>query len=308
MLISVVTTSFNSSNHISKFLRQVEDLFFENNLDYEIIIVDDGSSDDSIKKIQNIQKQTNKITLIELSRNFGHHPAISCGLKHAIGDLIFLIDSDLEEEPKIFNKFYKELNANDLDLVFGRQKSRRGGLLEKISGNLYYFFLNKILGFKIPKNMVTSRLMRREYLDAYLQFKESEFLLSGITELTGFKKKGIFVEKIRKYKTNYNSIKKMQVLVKSITNYSSRPLYFLFYFGLIISIISFCIILYLIFLGFVREIEVSGWLTLACLSWLGVGITVLSNGIIAIYIKTIFLEVKKRPITIIRRIHKNKIL
>ena len=174
MFVSVVTTSFNSSIHINKFIKEGRRFIFQKNLDYEIIIVDDGSSDDSVKKIRQIQNQTNQIILIGLSRNFGHHPAISCGLKHA-KDLIFLIDNDLEEDPKIFNNFFKELNANDLDLVYGEQRSRRGNLVEKLSGNLYYFFLKNILGFKIPKNMLTARLMRREYLDAYLKFNESEF-------------------------------------------------------------------------------------------------------------------------------------
>ena len=305
MKISVVTTSYNSSNHIEEFISRVESLFFEERFDYEIIIVDDGSSDNSINKIREIQSQKNKIILIELSRNFGHHPAISCGLKHANGDFIFLIDSDLEEDPQLFNEFFKELQKSDLDLVYGQQKIRRGSLLEKISGNIYYSFLKYIAGFKLPRNMTTARLMKREYLDAYLKFNESEFLLGGITELTGFRKKGLFVKKTRRHKTNYKLFMKLQILVRSITNYSSRPLYLLFYTGLIISLVSFCLTFYIIFISFFREVDVPGWLTLVCLSYFGVGITILSNGIIAIYLKTIFIEVKKRPATIIRKIYKN---
>ena len=304
MKISVVTTSYNSSNYIKEFISRVESLFFDGRFDYEIVIVDDGSSDDSINKIREIQLNQNKIILIELSRNFGHHPAISCGLRHADGDFIFLIDSDLEENPNLFNEFFAELQQSDLDLVFGQQKVRRGNLIEKISGNLYYSFLKYIAGFKLPRNIITARLMRKEYLDAYLKFNESEFLLSGITELTGFKKKGLFVKKTRKNKTNYKFINKIQVLVRSIANYSSRPLYLLFYTGLIISTVSFCLIIYLILKSYFTELEVPGWLTLVCLSYFGVGITILSNGVIAIYLKTIFIEVKKRPTTIIRRIYK----
>ena len=305
MKISVVTTSYNSSLHIKEFIKRVENLFLDKIFDYEIIIVDDGSSDDSIKKIRSIQSDHKKIILVELSRNFGHHPAISCGLKQAKGDLIFLIDSDLEEEPEVFDEFCRELHENDLDLVYGHQKVRRGNILEKVSGNLFYFFLEYFGGFKVPRNMVTVRLMRKEYLDAYLSFTEREFLLGGIAKLTGFKQKGIAINKKRRHKTNYTLLKKFQVVVRSITNYSSRPLYLLFCIGLIVILASFLMVAYLIYLGLFKSIMVPGWLTLASLTTLGIGASIFSNGILAIYLKTIFTEVKKRPTTIIRRIYKD---
>ncbi len=306
MLISVVTTSYNSSKHINEFIERIRSIFEKKSFEYEIIIVDDGSSDNSLNIIKNSQLSFGNIILIELSRNFGHHPAIHCGLEHASGDFIYLIDSDLEEEPELFEDFYKEIKGNDLDLVFGQQKVRRGNLIEKVSGNIFYIFLEKFSGFKVPRNMVTARLMNKKYLKAYLSFQEREFLLGGITELTGFKQKGIKITKKRIHKTNYTILKKFQVLVRSTTNYSSRPLYLLFCSGLIISTISFFMILYLFFLSIFRDIEVSGWLTIVALSWLGIGITILSNGILAVYLKTIFIEVKGRPISIIRNIYKSK--
>ena len=306
MLISVVTTSYNSSKHINEFIKRIRIIFENKSFEYEIIIVDDGSTDNSLNIIKNSQLSFGNIILIELSRNFGHHPAIHCGLEHASGDLIYLIDSDLEEEPELFEEFYNELKGNDLDLVYGQQKVRRGNLIEKISGNIFYLCLQKFGGFEVPRNMVTARLMNKKYLEAYLSFKEKEFLLGGITILTGFKQKGIHIIKKRIHKTNYTFLKKVQVLVRNTTNYSSRPLYILFCSGLIISIISILMILYLFYLSIFRDIEVSGWLTIVALSWLGIGITIFSNGILAVYLKTIFIEVKGRPITIIRNIYKSK--
>ena len=306
MLISVVTTSYNSSNHINEFIERISNIFANKSFAYEIIIVDDGSTDNTLDIIKNSQLNFANIILIELSRNFGHHPAIRCGLEHANGDLIYLIDSDLEEEPELFDEFYKELKVKDLDLVFGQQEFRRGNLLEKVSGNIFYFVIEHFGGFKIPKNIVTARLMNRNYLNAYLSFGEREFLLGGITKLTGFKQKGLTIIKKRIYKTNYTLLKKFQVLVRSITNYSSRPLYLLFCAGLIISIISFFMILYFFLLSIFKDIQVSGWLTIVSLSWLGIGITILSNGILAVYLKTIFTEVKGRPTTLIRNIYRSK--
>ena len=303
MDISVVSTSYNSNSYIEMFLKRTINLFEGKEIEFEIIIVDDGSKDESISKIKNLQKNLKNIVLIELSRNFGHHPAMHCGLKYAKGNLIFLIDSDLEEEPELFHTFYERLKKDNLDLVFGQQLIRRGGLGEKISGNIFYFFLEHFAGLKVPRNAITARLMTKDYLKSYLLFDEREFLLTGITELTGFNQIGIPITKKRIRKTKYTLYKKLQILVRAITNYSSRPLYLLFYSGLIISIISLIMILYIALNGIFIANTVPGWLTLVCLSWLGVGITILSNGIIAIYLKTIFKEVKKRPVTIIKRIH-----
>ncbi len=306
MDISIVTTSYNSSDYIRSFIIRANRLFDNKKESFEIIIVDDGSTDNTIDLIKKEQSSFKNIVLIELSRNFGHHPAIHCGLENASGDLIFLIDSDLEEEPELYNIFKKELEKNDLDLVFGQQRVRRGNFLEKISGNLFYLFLDYFGGFKVPRNMVTARIMTKQYLKAYLSFKEKEFLLGGIAKLTGFKQKGIFITKKRCRKTTYTLSKKFQILVRSITNYSSRPLYLLFCSGLIISLISLFMTIYLAYIGLFKDIDVPGWITIAALSWLGIGITILSNGILAVYLKTIFTEVKRRPITIIRRIYKNK--
>ena len=303
MKLSVVTTTYNSSGYIKVFIDRLKKTLDKENLNYEIIIVDDGSKDDSVKKIKDIKLSIKNIILIELSRNFGHHPALICGLQHAKGEFIFMLDSDLEEEPELYHQFKEELIKGDLDLVYGQASSRRGGILERLSGNFYFFFIEHIFGLYQPKNLATIRLMRREYLDAYLLFNEYVIQIGAIAELVGFKKKGIFINKVRLRKTTYSWLMKFQVLVRSITNYSSRPLYLLFYSGIIISFISFSILIYFVFMSFIMESKVPGWLTLVCLSWMGVGITILSNGIIAIYLKTIFVEVKGRPRTIIRRIH-----
>lgn len=303
MYLSVVTSTYNSSGHIKEFINRIKKTLEKENIEYEIIIVDDGSEDNSIQTIKEVKSYINNIKLIELSRNFGQHPALICGLNHARGEFIYMLDSDLEEEPELYHIFKDELLEKDLDLVFGQSASRRGNILEKLSGNFYYFFLKHLFGFYQPNNLATIRLMRRTYLDAYLLYKEHVIQIGAITEIAGFKKKGIFINKLRLRKSNYSWIKKFQVLVRSITNYSSRPLYFLFYSGIFISFISFSILIYFVIRSFLIETTVPGWLTLVCLSWLGVGITILSNGIIAIYLKTIFLEVKERPRTIIRRIY-----
>ena len=305
MKLSVVTTTFNSSKHIKDFIRRTCKVFNDNSQKFELIIVDDGSTDNTIGLVKDYMKSLDFITLIELSRNFGHHQAIKCGFENAKGDLIFLIDSDLEEDPELYNYFIDELIKNNLDIVYGVQKSRRGDLIEKLTGNIYYTFCKLIVDVKLPRNISTIRLMKREFLEAFLSFNENQFILNGTTFLTGFRSKGLFIDKKRLKKSTYKVFSKFSLFVRSITNYSSKPLYLLFCIGLLISIVSFGTATYFFLLGLIKGVAVPGWLSLICLSWLGVGITILSNGIIAIYLRTIFSEVKNRPNVIVRRIHKN---
>ncbi len=303
MDLSVVTSTFNSGIFIKEFIERINNIINNNKLTAEIIIVDDGSTDNSLNLLVDLAKQNSNIKVIELSRNFGHHNALLCGLENSIGELIFLIDGDLEEEPEDFYTFYKILNLNKLDMVFGTQSKRRGNLIEKISGNIYYLFLNYILKVKIPFNIATSRLMTRKYLNSFLLFKESLVVISGLTKLAGFKIDSIEIQKKRRRKSTYNLSKKIQILIRSITNYSAVPLYLVFYSGLVISFFALITIIFVIANSFFNQITVPGWLSLFCISWLGIGLTLLSNGLIAIYLKTIFIEVKNRPRTIIRNIY-----
>ena len=126
--------------------------------DYEFIFVDDGSPDNSIERITSLRKKDSRIQFVQFSRNFGHHKAIMTALEKASGDLIFLIDSDLEEPPEDFPLFLEKLKNDKLDVVFGRQKKRKGGFFEKLSGFIYYYVVNFFSDTKIPHNFCTCLL------------------------------------------------------------------------------------------------------------------------------------------------------
>ena len=143
MKLSIVTTLYKSSEYVEEFYKRITKEAKKITDDYEIIFVDDGSPDDSLKKCVSLHKQDQKIKVIELSRNFGHHKAIMTGLSYAKGDFVFLIDSDLEEDPEFLEIFWEELQSGeDLDVVYGLQKSRKGGWFEKFSGGLFYKVFN----------------------------------------------------------------------------------------------------------------------------------------------------------------------
>ena len=195
MKISVVTTLYNSAPYISELVNRVRSELTKLTGEYEIILVDDEFPDDSLRIALALLAAEPQLKVIELSRNFGHHKAIMTGLEHATGDLIFLIDVDLEEPPELLHQFYQTLREGEFDVVFGFQKARKGALLERLGGHLAWRFLNLFLPVKIPYNHSTIRLMTRDYVSALVRHKEHKTAIGGLWVMTGFRQTGVEFEK-----------------------------------------------------------------------------------------------------------------
>ncbi|MFN3477818.1 MAG: glycosyltransferase family 2 protein, partial [bacterium] len=226
LLLSIVTTLYNSSPYIDEFYQRITKEARKITDDYEIIFVDDGSPDDSLNKAINLCNVDDKVKVVELSRNFGHHKAIMLGLSLARGEYIFLIDVDLEEEPELLAKFWEEMQKdNDIDVVYGVQEKRKGNWFEKWSGEIFYWIYNKIADVKIPRNFTTCRLMKKNYKDALISYREREMVLAVLLSMTGFKQKELAIKKLYRGNTNYTLPKKVSILITSIVSSSALPLY-----------------------------------------------------------------------------------
>jgi len=304
MKLSVVTTLYKSSEYINDFYNRITKEAKKITDDYEIIFVDDGSPDDSLQKVVSLHVEDKKVKVIELSRNFGHHKAIMTGLSHAEGDFVFLIDSDLEEEPELLSQFWSELkNSENIDVVYGVQNIRKGGWFEKWSGKTFYKIFNFFSGVKIPDNFLTVRLMNKNYVSKLTSFQEKELVFSILTVLTGFKTKKCVVRKLNHSPTTYSTFDRINLLFHVITSSSAKPLWLAFNLGLIITLFSVGYILYLVFRKIFYDIGIDGWTSvMVSISFFG-GIIILFLGIIGIYLANIFVEVKNRPFTIIKTIH-----
>lgn len=303
MKLSVVTTLFNTSDYLPDFLAKVSSLHSKSAMDsYELILVDDGSTETQYLMAQSISAAYQNINLIRLSRNFGHHHALFEGLRHATGDFVFLVDSDLEEDPFNFFPLYSELLRTKSDLVYGFQEHRRGGVWERVSGKLFYLFMNKFMKVEIPENMLTSRLMSRRYVDALLLHTETQINFSALSVMTGFKQTKIPLNKIRLRRTTYSLSKKLSVLVDAITSYSSSPLKLIFSIGVAIFAASTTVTLTLIIEWIRGGNPASGWTSLILSIWFLGGLNMLCLGVIGVYISKIFLETKKRPRVIVSEI------
>ena len=305
MKLSIVTTLYKSSLYVNEFHERITKEAKKITDDYEIIFVDDGSPDDSLEKVVNIHKRDKKVKVIELSRNFGHHKAIMTGLSHAKGDYVFLIDVDLEEEPELLGKFWKELqDSKDIDVVYGVQESRKGGWFEKYAGSWFWKLFNKLADINISENQITVRLFSKNYVKNLGLFKEKELFLAGVFELVGFNQKAYIVQKNSSKTTTYGLTQKIKLLNNAIVSFSSFPLYISFYLGLFISSFSFMYGIYLIVNKLLFNSISSGWTSLMVSIWFLSGLLLLTVGILGLYIAKIFNEVKNRPI-IVKKVYSN---
>jgi putative glycosyltransferase len=308
MKLSIVTTLYYSSKYIDDFYKRVSKEAQKITNDYEIIFVDDGSPDDSLEKAIALYKQDSRVKVIELSRNFGHHKAIMTGLSHAKGEYIFLIDSDLEEEPELLSRFWQELQSSEnIDVVYGVQESRKGGWFERWSGEIFYKIYNFLNSINIPNNMITARLMTKKYVEQLIRHKEIEVCFGCILMNTGFKQKEIIVKKHNFSPTTYTFRRKVALMMTSVISFSSKPLVLVFNLGLLITILSIFYILKLLFDKLVNNIMIEGWTSVMVSVWFFGGLIMLSIGIVGIYLSKIFIETKNRPYTVIRNIFNHEV-
>lgn len=302
--LSVVATLYRSAAGLAEFYARVtasaQALVGES---YEIILVNDDSPDDSLELAVAMSKTDPHVVVVDLSRNFGHHKAIMTGLDYARGELIFLIDCDLEEDPAWLADFDRIRRETQSDMVYGVQASRKGGPFERWSGEAFYTLFNWGSGLDLPRNLVTTRLMTRRYVEALLLHREREVFLAGLWHITGFVQTPVEVVKLSLAPTTYTLRRKIGILVNSITAFSNAPLVFIFHVGVTISLLSVGYIIWLVLNRVLFSTVQSGWTSLIASVWLVGGLNILFLGVIGIYLSKIFTETKQRPYTIVRRVY-----
>lgn len=305
--ISVVTTMYRSAPYLSTFYRRITQSVKQVTDDYELILVNDGTPDDSLELALELCDSDERIKIVDLSRNFGHHKAIVAGLAHAEGQRIFLIDCDLEEPPELlldFHRAFEQYNGQ-VDSIYGVQKVRKGGRLERVSGQLFYKLFNRLAGIEMEENPLTVRLMSRRYVDAVLMHQESELFLAGILHIAGFDQKSMVVDKASHADSTYTMHHKLVLMSRGITSFSSVPLKVSLYSGFIVAFAAFVFGFYLVVRKLVFDdlIDV-GWTSLIVSTWFIGGIILLSQGIIGIYLAKVYGEVKQRPNYIVRKVYR----
>lgn len=301
--ISIVTTMYRSAGFLPQFIAQCRAILDSRGIaQYEIIFVNDGSPDDSKVRVMDERSHDHRIKLVDLSRNFGHHRAAIAGLAHATGALVFLIDCDLEVSPDELGKLLDVMHESAADVVYGVQEQRKGGAIERIGGQVFWWLYNHLSDTEVPRNVLTERLMKRRYVDALLTLGDRNVFLAGMMYWTGFVQVGVpLVKGRRQGASTYSLRRRISLLVEAVTSFSTLPLKMTLWTGLVFMLVSglFAIgliaqkILYpaTVLLGFTS-------LMVVILAIGGVIITLM--GVLGIYLSRLFIQSQGRPLYIVR--------
>jgi putative glycosyltransferase len=304
--LSIVTSLYKSEPYVEEFHRRITQTVGALKIpSYEVVYVNDGSPDRAKDLVIKLVGLDPRVILVDLSRNFGHHKALLAGLAYAKGERIFLLESDLEEDPELLARLTEEMDRCGCDVVYAMQKTRRGGWFERTSGHLFYWIMNAISGIDFPKNLLTLRLMTRRYVDSLLLYREREVLLNGVAYLTGYDHAIIPVAKHRRHGSTHSFAERLRLVFISAISFSDRPLKWIFYTGFGVTFFAFAYSAFILARYLFSGIGVSGFTSIVISIWMIGGLNFLFLGIIGIYVATIFSETKQRPNAIVRAVYGN---
>lgn len=293
--ISLVSTLFRSSGTIEQFLKRSIGALKEVSDDFEVILVEDGCPEKSGDVAKSTPEAIGHLQLVRLSRNYGHHVAIMAGLEQSKGDLIFLIDSDLEEKPEWLVHFHELLASEHVDVVYGYQQKRKGGFVEKVTGALYWKAIIFLSDGLLRPNICTARLMTRRYLDSLLEFRDRDLILGVVLSLAGFRQKGVSVVKGYRGKSNYGALEKASILARSLVSFGRKPLFFLILSSFLLASIMVLVSVTLVTASIVQGASVPGWASVLTASAFFGLLNAGMLGLIGLYVASIQLETKTRP-------------
>ncbi|MBS1734931.1 MAG: glycosyltransferase family 2 protein [Bacteroidetes bacterium] len=299
--LSVITPLLNEEKNVYELYSRLRAAMENTNGSYEIILVDDGSTDFTLQAIEKIASEDSHVKFISFSRNFGHQLAIYAGLEKCSGNRIVLIDGDLQDPPEIINKLLEKMNEG-FDVVYARRSMRKGeSFLKKITAKLFYRILNRITSINIPVDTGDFRIMNRKVADELLKMKDHNKFLRGQIAWLGFKETSITYEREQRKNgnTNFSYGTMFRFAIDGITGFSNFPLKFASICGILVSLLAFVFIIYILLAKLVWHETVSGWASImVTVLFLG-GIQLLSVGIIGEYISRINDAVRNRQLYII---------
>jgi putative glycosyltransferase len=305
-VLSIVSTMYRSGGHLPVFIDECA-AAAEHQAPgrWELVLVNDGSPDDSLAIALSRRDADPRITVVDLSRNFGHHPAMHAGLVHARGEWVFLIDCDLEVRPAVLSAFFTKLSASGADLVYGYQEHRKGDWFERVSGRWFWRGINAISDVPVPENMLTERLMTRRFVNALLSLGDQDLFLGGMMSWTGFIQLGMPVEKRQRIgDSSYTLGRRMRLMLTAVSSFSTRPLTWLFNLGCATTLASFGYGAYLLFRRLAFNDTLVGFTSIMGLMTLGLGLLFMGLGLVGIYLGKVLEQVRGRPRYIVRDVHR----
>lgn len=301
--ISIVSPIYKAEKFLDKLVSEIQKAVAILDVDYEIILVDDRSRDNSWEIMKSLSSSNPNIKSIRLSRNFGQHPAIMAGLSQAKGEWIVVMDCDLQDQPKEIVPLYNKAQEG-FEVVQARRKNREDSFLKKLSSKIF----SKVYGYftdtKYDNEIANFGIYNIKVIRSILEISDYIKFFPLFINFVGFKSTSIVVEHAPRESgtTSYSFSKLVSLAFNTIISFSNKPLKLFVKFGMIISLLSFCVGIYYIYQALHHEIEVLGFTSIIVSIWFLSGIIITTIGVVGIYVGKIFDQAKNRPVFIIDEI------
>ena len=304
-LLSVIVPSYNEEENIFDFYEELmknAPFFQSRELDVEVIYIDDGSKDKTAEKVKELAARDARVHLVSFSRNFGKEAAIYAGLKKAKGDYSVLMDCDLQDPPALLPDMFRYIDEG-FDSVATRRVSRKGEPpIRSLFARMFYRIMNKISKTEIVDGARDYRLMKRQVVDAILAMAEYNRFTKGIFGWVGYETKWLEYENVERKKgeTKWSFWKLFLYSLDGICAFSTAPLMLASVMGVFFCVVAFLMIVFIIVRKMIFGDPVSGWPSLVCIILMTSGVQFFCTGIVGQYLAKTYMEVKRRPIYLIR--------
>ena len=303
-LISALIPAYNEEECLHELYKRVTAVLSKlENYDYEILIINDGSKDKTLEILQELHDKDNHIQYVNLARNYGKEIAMAAGFDYVKGDVVVILDADLQDPPELIPDMISYYEAG-YDDIYGRRKSRKGETwLKKTTAKLFYKLLQKSTRVDILKDTGDFRLLSRRAVEALKKYKEQRRYTKGFFALIGFKKKEFLYDRDSRVagQSKWNYFNLFNLAIEGITSFSNFPLRLSSFLGIIVAAFGFIYIVFLVLKTLIFGEPVRGYPTLlSVIIFLG-GIQLLSLGVIGEYLGRIFDEVKNRPLYFVEK-------
>lgn len=300
---SVVIPVFDEEENISELYRRLTAVMQGLGASYEIILVDDGSTDKSFQLMTALHEQDHRVKALKLSRNFGHHLALTAGIDYARGEAVILMDADLQDQPEEIPKLMEKF-CQGYDVVYGIRKDRTESFTRRIAAGVFLAIMNRVTGSGHFATGGVFRVMSRQVRDELQRCRETSRFITGLISWLGFNQIGVEVEHGERYagRTKYNLWRLMKLLLNTLTSFSYLPLQFASYVGLFTALVSLSLGAYVILRWIFVGIPVAGFTsTIVAILFLG-GVQLMVLGLIGEYVGRVYTESQGRPLYVVKEI------
>jgi dolichol-phosphate mannosyltransferase len=301
--LSIVIPLFNEEDNLAELHRRLMDTLAPLGISYELLLVNDGSRDSTPRLLDDLAQSDEHITVIHLSRNFGHQPAVCAGLDHARGSIVMIMDGDLQDPPEVIPQFIERWR-DGYDVVYAVREKRKEGPLKRLGYFTFYRLLNLISDLRIPLDSGDFCLLDRCVVDALQSLPEKKRFVRGLRTFVGFRQTGLAYERAAREagEPKYTLRSLLGLAIDGLISFSSYPLRLVTYCGLLSAVFALLMTIWVLYDAYASQSAPRGWAsTIVVILFMG-SVQLLSLGIVGEYVRLIFQESKGRPTYIVREI------